>query len=113
MKEMPRAREMGTAVEVIDPLPVKSARAADDAVDFVFLVEEEFGKVGTVLADDSSNKGFFYNFKNLPNRRLFPNKGKLPPLGGTRPFFAFSYSHRYLPDVPSPGALGNQPWFAE
>jgi len=108
MKEKPRAREMGIAVEVIDPLPVKSARAADRAVDFVFLVEEEFGKVGAVLAADSSNKSFFYNFKNLPNRRLFPNKGRLPPLRGTRPFLAFFYSHRLHPDVPGPGSLSNQ-----
>lgn len=46
MKEKPRVRKTGVAVEVVDTLPVESARAADDAVDFIFLVQEEFGKVG-------------------------------------------------------------------
>ena len=108
MKDKPRAREMGIAVEMVDALSVESTRAADDAMDFVSLVQEEFGKVRAVLAGDSGNEGFFHNFQNLPSYRLFLQKGRLPPLGGTWPFFAFFYSHRYLPDVPGPGALSNQ-----
>lgn len=53
---------MGVTVEMVDALPVENALTADDAVDFVSLVEEKFGKVRTVLAcypGDESLPHFF------------------------------------------------------
>lgn len=60
MKEESCVGETGVAVEMVDALPVEGARTTDDAVDFVSLVEEEFGKVGTVLAGDACDEGFFH-----------------------------------------------------
>ena len=50
MKEKAGIGEVGVLVEVVDSFGVKCAGAADKAVDFVAFVEEEFSKVGAVLA---------------------------------------------------------------
>ena len=49
--------EMGAALEVGDALAVIDGGAADDAVDVVAFVEEEFGEVGTVLAGHTRDEG--------------------------------------------------------
>ena len=43
-------------VEVVDPLGVELARAADEAVDLVALLEEELGEVRAVLAGDAGDQ---------------------------------------------------------
>jgi len=50
MKEKAGIREVGVLVEVVDAFGVKCAGTADKSVDFVAFVEEEFGKIGAVLA---------------------------------------------------------------
>jgi hypothetical protein len=50
---------VGVAVEVLDPLGVEGAGAADDAVDEVALGEEELGEVGAVLAGDAGDESDF------------------------------------------------------
>jgi hypothetical protein len=47
--------EMGIAIEVVDARRIEGARTPDNPVDLIALGEEEFGKVGTVLA---SNAGY-------------------------------------------------------
>ncbi len=46
-------------VEMVDALGVERAGAADDAVHLVALGEQQFREIGTVLAGDSGNEGFF------------------------------------------------------
>lgn len=61
-------------VKVVDPVGVESARTADQAVYLVPLVQKELGKVGSVLAGDSRDKGLFHDlFPLLPElSRLSP-----------------------------------------
>ena len=49
--------EMGAALEVGDALAVIDGGAADDAMDVIAFVEEEFGEVGTVLAGHARDEG--------------------------------------------------------
>ena len=49
--------EVGAALEVGDALAVIDGGAADDAVDVIAFVEEEFGEVGTVLAGHARDEG--------------------------------------------------------
>ena len=49
--------EVGAALEVGDALAVIDGGAADDAVDVVAFVKEEFGEVGAVLARDARDEG--------------------------------------------------------
>ena len=49
--------EVGAALEVGDALAVIDGGAADDAVDVVAFVEEEFGEVGAVLAGHARDEG--------------------------------------------------------
>ena len=49
--------EVGTPLEVGDALAVIDGGSADDAVDVVAFVEEEFGEVGAVLARDARDEG--------------------------------------------------------
>ena len=49
--------EVGTALEVGDALAVIDGGAADDAVDVIAFVEEEFGEVGAVLAGHARDEG--------------------------------------------------------
>jgi hypothetical protein len=46
-------------VDVVEPVGVERARAADDAVDFVAFAEEQFREVGAVLAGDARDQRFF------------------------------------------------------
>ena len=48
---------MGAALEVGDALAVIDGGTADDAVDVVAFVEEEFCQVGSVLARDARDEG--------------------------------------------------------
>ncbi len=45
-------------VEVVDAVGVEERGAALDAVDFVALAQQEFGKIGAVLAGDAGDEGF-------------------------------------------------------
>ena len=47
-------------VQVVDAIGVEQRGAALDAVDFVALVQQEFGEVGAVLAGDAGDEGFFH-----------------------------------------------------
>ena len=49
--------EVGAALEVGDALAVIDGGAADDAVDVIAFVEEEFCQVGSVLARDARDEG--------------------------------------------------------
>ena len=49
--------EVGAALEVGDALAVIDGGAADDAMDVIAFVEEEFGEVGTVLAGHARDEG--------------------------------------------------------
>ena len=49
--------EVGAALEVGDALAVIDGGAADDAMDVIAFVEEEFGEVGAVLARDARDEG--------------------------------------------------------
>ncbi len=46
---------VGIAVNVVDPVGIEAAAAADDAVDVVTFFEQKFGQVGAILAGDTSN----------------------------------------------------------
>ena len=47
--------------EVVDPLAVQAAGAADQAVDLVVrLAQEQLGEVGAVLAGDTRDQGAFH-----------------------------------------------------
>jgi hypothetical protein len=47
---------MNVAVQVFDPLGAEGARPADEPVDFVALVEQEFGEVRAILACDAGDE---------------------------------------------------------
>ena len=49
--------EVGAALEVSDALAVIDGGSADDAMDVIAFVEEEFGEVGTVLAGHARDEG--------------------------------------------------------
>jgi hypothetical protein len=51
--------DVGIHVKMIDPLRIERAGTADDAMHLVAFGKEKFGEIGTVLAGDSRNKGFF------------------------------------------------------
>ncbi len=48
------------AVEVVDAAGVEGGGAADDPVDLVAFGEQQLGEVGTVLAGDAGDEGFFH-----------------------------------------------------
>jgi hypothetical protein len=48
------------AVQVIDAIRVKGARAPENAVDLVALGQQQGRKVGTILTGDSSNQCRFH-----------------------------------------------------
>ena len=50
--------EWDPVVQTCDPLEVLGAGTADHAVDFVALLEQELGQVGTVLPGDAGDQGF-------------------------------------------------------
>lgn len=50
---------MGVLVKVVDAIGVEGGGATDDAVDFVAVLEEEFGEVGAVLAGDAGDESAF------------------------------------------------------
>jgi hypothetical protein len=46
-------------IKMINTLGVEGAGAADDTVDFVALLQEKLSEVGTILAGDAGDEGFF------------------------------------------------------
>jgi hypothetical protein len=46
-------------VQVVNPLCIKEGRAAFDTVYNIIFGEQEFGKIGSVLSCDASDKGYF------------------------------------------------------
>lgn len=48
---------VGVDVDVVNPLGVEVRRTAYEAVDIIAFCEEEFRKVGSVLASNSSDEG--------------------------------------------------------
>jgi len=52
--------ELLVIVEVIDALRVEGAAATDHAVNLVAFFKELFSKVGSVLAGDAGDEGFFH-----------------------------------------------------
>jgi hypothetical protein len=71
VEKEPDIRQMRVLIEMIDPAAVEAARAADEAVHLVTLVEEEFGQIRAVLAGDSREQGFFHRLPPLEKIRLF------------------------------------------
>jgi hypothetical protein len=61
MEKQSNIRQMRVLIEVVDAATVKTAGASDDPVDLVALVEQEFGRVGAVLACDAGDEGFFHS----------------------------------------------------
>jgi hypothetical protein len=51
---------IGAADEMLDPLRAEGARSTAQPVDFVSLRDEEFRKVGAVLACDSGDESDFH-----------------------------------------------------
>ncbi len=51
--------DMRVFIQMIDTIRIKERAAALDAVDFVTFAEQEFSQVGTVLASNAGNEGFF------------------------------------------------------
>ena len=49
-------------VDRIQPVSVKGGRAPDDAVDLIFLGQEEFRQKGAVLAGYAGDESFFHCF---------------------------------------------------
>ena len=56
VEEEPGRSLVRIAVEVVDPARVERARATDEAVDLVALLEEELGQVGAVLSGDAGDQ---------------------------------------------------------
>jgi hypothetical protein len=50
VKEQTCVGTVGVTVEMVNPVCVESTRAPDDPVDFISLLQKEFGQVGAVLA---------------------------------------------------------------
>jgi hypothetical protein len=63
MEEEAGARLVGVLIDVIDALGVESARAADDAVDFIAFGKEELGEIGAVLSGDAGDEGAFHRIE--------------------------------------------------
>ena len=57
MQEEPGLGLVRVDVEVVDPPGVELARAADQAVHLVALVEQQLGQVRAVLAGDARDEG--------------------------------------------------------
>ncbi len=60
MQEQTDPVDVRVGVEMIDARSVKRARAADDAVDFVALFEQQIGQIAAVLAGDARDERFFH-----------------------------------------------------
>jgi len=60
MEKQSNIRQMRVLIEVVDLAAVKTARAADEAVDLVAFGKKEFGQVRAVLAGDASDERFFH-----------------------------------------------------
>jgi hypothetical protein len=54
------AVDVRVAVKVVDAAGVEGRGTADDAMHLVTLREQEFGEIGTVLAGDAGDQGFFH-----------------------------------------------------
>ncbi len=50
---------VGIAVDMVDPVGIERTAAANNAVDFVALGEQQFGQVRTVLSGDAGDQCFF------------------------------------------------------
>ena len=50
--------DMRILIDMVDPLGVEGTGPAFDAVDDIAFFEQEFGKVGTVLAGDAGDEGY-------------------------------------------------------
>lgn len=72
-KEEPGLGVVRVLIDVVDALRVESAGAADDAVDFIALREQELREIAAVLPGDARNECFFH--ENPPNRRSRIAKG--------------------------------------
>ena len=57
--------DMRILIEVLDALCVERRRAANDTMDFVPLIEKEFGKIGSVLTRNSCDESFLH-FLRMP-----------------------------------------------
>ncbi len=55
------AVDFGVVVKVVEAGTVQAAGAADDAVDFVILFQQQLRQVGAVLAGDAGNQGLFWH----------------------------------------------------
>ncbi len=62
------AAPVGVVVEVVDAPGRERARAADQAVDVVALVEQQLGEVGAVLAGDAGDEGGLGPAQRAPAR---------------------------------------------
>jgi hypothetical protein len=51
---------MGVGIDVINPLGVEGRGSADDTMDFVSLLKEEFCKIRSILTSDACNKSAFH-----------------------------------------------------
>ena len=58
MKEETSFAQLWVSPDIIEASAIKGACAADDAVDFVALGQEEFSEIGAILAGDAGNESF-------------------------------------------------------
>src|SRR4051812_5578454 len=66
MKDQPKIRFVRILIKRVDALRIERRRAANDAVDFVSLREQQLGEIGTVLARDSRNERAFCHQPRAP-----------------------------------------------
>lgn len=52
-------REVRIAIDIVEAGRVERRGPANDSVDFVSFLQQEFGKIGAVLSGNSSNQCFF------------------------------------------------------
>jgi hypothetical protein len=63
---------MGILIEVVDSIGVKKGGPALDAVDLVAFFQQQFSEIGSVLAGDAGNEGFFHSVSVLHRCKLLP-----------------------------------------
>ena len=76
MQDQPDAFGMRIKVEMLDAAGVEGGGTADDAMDLIPLVQQEFGEVGAVLACDAGDEAF--SCEGTSDARSWADAGKPP-----------------------------------
>jgi hypothetical protein len=60
MQKQSHAIDVGIGVKMIDAGSIEGAGPANNAVDFIALLQQQFGKITSVLTGDTSDQGAFH-----------------------------------------------------